>query len=44
LKTIPTLPKTFLTGLPQVGQDVSGSSSNDWTTSKFSAQVSQRYS
>jgi len=41
---MPTLPNTFRTGDPQVGHSVSGSSWNDWTTSKFVAQLSQRYS
>jgi hypothetical protein len=41
LKTIPTLPKTFRTGEPQVGQAVKGSSWNDWTISKFFSQLSQ---
>jgi len=44
LNTIPTLPNTFLTGAPQVGHSVNGSSWNDWTTSKFFAHLSQRYS
>jgi hypothetical protein len=41
---MPTLPKTFLTGEPQVGHSVNASSWNDCTTSKFFAQLSQRYS
>jgi|NGEPerStandDraft_6_1074524.scaffolds.fasta_scaffold21879_4 cyclic pyranopterin monophosphate synthase len=41
---MPTLPNTFLTGDPQVGHSVSGSSWKDWATSKFFWQLSQRYS
>jgi hypothetical protein len=41
---MPTLPKTFRTGEPQVGHAVNGSSWKDCTTSKFFAQWSHRYS
>jgi hypothetical protein len=41
---MPTLPNTLRTGEPHVGHSVSGSSVKDWKTSKFFAQVSQRYS
>ena len=41
---MPTLPNTFRTGEPQVGQVSSGSSEKDWTTSKFRSQVAQLYS
>jgi hypothetical protein len=41
---MPTFPKTFRTGDPQVGQALSGSSEKDCTTSKFFSQLSQRYS